>query len=66
MLLGAVEAWAAANDMRRVEALTANPQASAFYTRCGYLVVRPNDWGSGSWHSKEIAESVPPSSSCIR
>lgn len=52
-LMGAVESWAAAHGMARVEAVTANPQASTFYERCGYLVVRANDWGPGFWHGKD-------------
>lgn len=53
-LVAAVEAWAAQHGFHRVEALTANPQASAFYERCGYVVARPNDWGPGAWHAKDV------------
>ncbi len=53
-LVTAVEEWAAQHGFHRVEALTANPQASAFYERCAYVVARPNDWGAGSWHAKNL------------
>ena len=55
-LMGVVEAWAVAHGYARVEAVTANPQASTFYERCGYMVVRPNDWGPGFWHGKELPQ----------